>query len=76
MKSISSSAFDNIPDIQFDPIVEILDRYSKCQDSDKINLTIGAYRDENLQTVVFECVKKAEDLIISENFSRAYLPPT
>jgi len=69
-----SSIFDHIEQTAWDPIVEILDLYSKCENSEKVNLTIGAYRNENLQPIVFECVKQAEKEIFEEGFSREYLP--
>jgi aspartate/tyrosine/aromatic aminotransferase len=70
------SAFEHIEATQWDPIVEILEEYRLCQDTNKINLTIGAYRDENLQPIVFKSVKEAENKIFSEKFSREYLSPT
>jgi len=70
----NSSIFDHIEQTAWDPIVEILDLYSKCQNSEKVNLTIGAYRNDNLQPVVFESVKLAEEEIFKEGFSREYLP--
>lgn len=68
------SAFDHIEQTAWDPIVEILDLYSKCKNPEKVNLTIGAYRNENLQPVVFESVRLAEEEIFKEDFSRQYLP--
>lgn len=76
MDSDKTSIFDHVEATQWDPIVEILEEYRACTDTKKINLTIGAYRDEELNPVVFNCVRKAEDKIFSEKFSRAYLPPT
>ncbi len=73
-ESNNSSIFHNIEQTAWDPIIEILDLYSKCPNPDKINLTIGAYRNENLQPVVFESVKLAEKEIFEEGFSREYLP--
>ena len=76
MENTTTSAFDHIEVIPWDPIIEILSEYYKCTDPNKINLTVGAYRDENLKPVVFNSVKAAEKKLIEENFSRAYLPPT
>lgn len=74
--STLTSAFDHIEDTQYDPIFEIYQAYTRCEDPNKINLTLGAYRDENLQPVVFKSVRAAEDKLLAEGFSRAYLPPT
>ncbi len=73
----TTSRFDKVEDTVFDPIVQILQRYTKCTDSDKINLTIGAYRDENLQPVVFRSVREAELRLLTTNKQpHTYLPPT
>jgi aspartate aminotransferase len=69
-----SSLFDGIDVAPSDPIIEILDLYSKCPNPEKVNLTIGAYRNEKLQPIVFNSVKIAEEEILKENFSREYLP--
>lgn len=71
-----TSAFDNIENSPWDPIIEVLAEYNKCTDPNKINLTVGAYRDENLKPVVFESVREAENKLFSKKFSREYLPPT
>eukprot|EP01038_Epipyxis_sp_PR26KG_P008424 gene8424-11392_t len=39
----------------------------------KINLTIGAYRNDQGQPVVLDCVRKAEAFIQSQNFDHEYL---
>jgi len=70
------SLFENTHEIPWDPIIEIMEVYRKCEDKTKVNLTVGAYRDENLKPFVFTSVKKAEERIFSSNFSRAYLPST
>ena len=76
METSITSAFDHIENCPWDPIIEILAEYYKCPDPNKMNLTVGAYRDENLQPVVFNCVREAENKLFSEKFSREYLPPT
>jgi aspartate/tyrosine/aromatic aminotransferase len=72
----TKSLFDEVKATQWDPIIEILEEYRLCPEPNKINLTVGAYRDKYLQPVVFRCVKKAEERVFSKKFSRAYLPPT
>jgi aspartate/tyrosine/aromatic aminotransferase len=76
MENSITSAFDNVESSTWDPIIEVLAEYYKCSDPNKINLTVGAYRDENLLPVVFNCVKEAENKLFTEKFSREYLPPT
>jgi len=72
----TDSIFDHIEGTSWDPIIEILSLYNTCTNPDKVNLTIGAYRDENLKPVVFESVKLAEKEIFEKGFSRDYLPLT
>lgn len=76
MENNNESIFDGIEATSWDPIIEILDIYNKCTNKDKVNLTIGAYRDEDLKPVVFESVKMAEKEIFEKGFSREYLPLT
>ena len=67
------SLFDGISEISPDPIISIMEVYKNCTDENKVNLTVGAYRDEKLQLLVFPSVRKAEDRIFSTKFSRSYL---
>jgi len=41
-----------------DPILGIAEAFKKSTDPRKVNLGIGAYRDDNGKPVVLECVKK------------------
>jgi len=40
----------------------------------KLNLGVGAYRDESLSPVVFSAVRKAEALIAASGADKEYLP--
>ncbi len=42
-----------------DPILGVTEAFKASDAADKINLGVGAYRDENLQPVVLEVVKEA-----------------
>ena len=44
------------------------------KDPRKINLGVGAYRDENGKPYVLNAVKKAETLLYSQNPDKEYLP--
>jgi aspartate/tyrosine/aromatic aminotransferase len=70
------SIFDEIQDYPEDPILAILEVYNQCINTDKVNLTVGAYRDDNLKPIVFESVKIAEKELFERGFSREYLPFT
>ena len=41
---------------------------------DKINLSLGAYRDENGKPYVFNIVKKVEQQIAGKNYDKEYAP--
>ena len=41
-----------------DPILGVTEAFKASDAADKINLGVGAYRDENLQPVVLEVVKE------------------
>lgn len=55
-----TSHFDKLDDPKPDPVIQILEKYLKDNDPKKINLTIGAYRDEDLKPYKLKCVDKAE----------------
>jgi len=49
-----------------DPILGINIAYNNDTDSRKVNLGVGAYRDDNLKPVVFSIVRKMEEQIIAD----------
>jgi aspartate aminotransferase len=57
-----------------DPILGLTDLYNKDQRTNKINLSVGVYRDETTKTPILESVKKAENLILNDEISKSYLP--
>ena len=48
-----------------DPIFGILEAYNKEQRSPKVNLTVGAYRDNEGKPYVLDVVKKVSHVILS-----------
>ena len=42
----------------------------------KLNLGVGAYRDEDLKPVVFAAVRKAEQAVVAAGYDKEYLPIT
>lgn len=55
-----------------DPILGVTDAFKKDANPNKINLGVGAYRDDNGKPYVLECVKKAESIIASQNLDKEY----
>ncbi len=56
-----------------DPILGLTDSFQKDSRPEKINLTIGVYRDQEGNTPVLECVKRAEKLLLDGETSKGYL---
>ncbi|KAI6031784.1 pyridoxal phosphate-dependent transferase [Pisolithus microcarpus] len=59
-----------------DPILGITEAFKADQDPRKINLGVGAYRDENGKPYVLNAVKKAEEKIIAAKQDKEYLAIT
>ncbi len=56
-----------------DPILGLTDAFQQDPRADKINLTIGVYRDEAGQTPILESVKLAERRLLESETSKGYL---
>ncbi|KAF5312604.1 hypothetical protein D9619_003212 [Psilocybe cf. subviscida] len=59
-----------------DAILGITEAFKADKDPRKINLGVGAYRDENGKPYVLPSVKKAEELVRTANPDKEYLPIT
>ncbi|OAD53768.1 Aspartate aminotransferase, mitochondrial [Eufriesea mexicana] len=57
-----------------DAILGITEAYKKDQNPKKINLGVGAYRDDNGKPFILPSVQKAEDKIMSKNMDKEYSP--
>ncbi|CAL7947171.1 unnamed protein product [Xylocopa violacea] len=57
-----------------DPILGITEAYKKDQNPKKINLGVGAYRDDNGKPFVLPSVRKAEDKIKCKQMDKEYSP--
>lgn len=66
--------FDDLQMQPDDPIFGIVPIYKADPRPEKINLSVGAYQDENGITTVLNTVKKAEKLIEERPKSKNYLP--
>ncbi|KZT74675.1 hypothetical protein DAEQUDRAFT_719857 [Daedalea quercina L-15889] len=68
------STWANVPAGPPDPILGVTEAFKADQDSRKINLGVGAYRDGNGKPYVLSSVKKAEELLTASNPDKEYLP--
>jgi len=61
----SASAWTGVKEGPPDPILGITEAFKKDTSPSKMNLGVGAYRDDNGKPFVLSCVKKAEEAISS-----------
>ncbi|EGY52686.1 aromatic amino acid transaminase [Neisseria shayeganii] len=57
-----------------DPILGLMEKYAQDPRSEKVNLGVGVYYDEDGRLPVLECVKTVEAAIAEEQRPRGYLP--
>ncbi|XP_063053527.1 aspartate aminotransferase, mitochondrial [Engraulis encrasicolus] len=57
-----------------DPILGVTEAFKKDSNPKKMNLGVGAYRDDNGKPYVLSCVRKAEALIMGKGLDKEYLP--
>ena len=69
------STFDSVTQGPPDPILGVKKRFLADDSADRVNVSVGAYRDGDGAPVVLEVVKKAEQRILSDpKRSKEYLP--
>lgn len=68
------SFFNQIDTLPEDPILGLALLFAQDKHPKKVNLGIGAYRDNHGQPLVLQCVKKAEKLLLDKNLNKEYLP--
>lgn len=66
--------FEYLLQAQADPILGLADLYNSDERTNKINLSVGVYKDETTKTPILESVKKAERLLLDEETTKSYLP--
>ncbi len=67
--------FENLQQIPADPLLGIIEKFRKETKPQKIDLGVGVYKDELGQTPVLNCLKKAEQKLVDEQDSKAYVGP-
>lgn len=71
-QSASNSWWANVQMAPPDPILGVTDAFKRDKNAHKINLGVGAYRDDNSKPYVLECVKLAEEALYKENLDKEY----
>ncbi|RPD63009.1 PLP-dependent transferase [Lentinus tigrinus ALCF2SS1-7] len=72
----SLSIWSAVPAGPPDPILGVTEAFKADKDPRKINLGVGAYRDENGKPYVLNAVKQAEEILVKQNPDKEYLPIT
>ena len=57
-----------------DAIFGLNELFKSDANPDKINLTVGVYKDESGTTPVLNCVHKAEEILLASGDTKSYLP--
>lgn len=57
-----------------DAILGVTEAYKRDTNPKKINLGVGAYRDDDGKPYVLPCVRKAEEQLRAKNLDKEYLP--
>ena len=66
---------DRLNAVAPDPILGIIAAHAADDNPNKIDLGIGVYRDEEGNTPILQCVKKAERILVDSETSKTYLGP-
>lgn len=65
--------FSSVPQGPPDPILKMAYAYREDKNENKVNLGVGAYRDEEGKPYVFPVIKKAEEMIVADaNLDKEY----
>jgi len=65
--------FEKIEALPADPILGLNQTFHQDENPNKINLSVGVYQNAQGQTPIFSAVKKAEEKLLSDQVSKAYI---
>jgi aspartate aminotransferase len=65
--------FQSLPAVAPDPVFSLLDEFRADANPEKINLTVGAWQNDQGLTPVMHCVKVAEEQILEKEATKNYL---
>ncbi|KAL1932668.1 hypothetical protein VTP01DRAFT_8346 [Rhizomucor pusillus] len=66
------STWSNVPMGPPDAILGVTEAFKRDTDPRKMNLGVGAYRDDNGKPYVLNCVKKAEQILLEKSLDKEY----
>lgn len=74
-KIVFSNIFAKVPMAPPDPIIGVNQAFLSDTDNRKVNLGVGAYRDDNNKPYIFKVVRKVEQQIINDpSLNKEYIP--
>ncbi|MEM9586638.1 MAG: amino acid aminotransferase [Planctomycetota bacterium] len=71
--SATARRFSIIETAPPDPILGLTEAFQNDSNPDKMNLSVGVYKDASGQTPILQCVKAAEDKILASEVTKGYL---
>ncbi|WVD60696.1 amino acid aminotransferase [Orbus mooreae] len=74
MEKTGDLMFENLTAAAADPILGLAEIYNTDERNNKINLSVGIYKDEHMQTPILACVKRAETFLLENERTKSYLP--
>ncbi len=69
-----TSLFESIELAPRDPILGLNEQYGADSRSNKVNLGVGVYYDDNGRVPLLDAVRKAEEALVQAHSARGYLP--
>ncbi len=66
--------FEHIELAPADPILGLTEAFNNDNNPEKINLTVGVFKDENGKTPILNCVKKAQERLFQSETTKGYKP--
>lgn len=66
--------FHNVNEAQADPVFGLLGAFAADTRLEKVNLTVGVYKDDNLRSELLPSTKKAQEQILNQDVVADYLP--
>lgn len=70
----ADDVWQDVPAAAPDAILGIAASFRSCENPKKVNVCVGAYRDDNGKPYVLPTVRKAEYMLLDQNDTKEYLP--
>ena len=72
--SESKNLWDSIETVPDDPILGMITKFNEDKFPNKVNISVGADRDENGKPYILKCVKKSIEKFAKDNVNHEYMP--